>query len=277
MTLSRIIGVIAACAGIALGAGAAQADFVARHGLTSAQYQAAFDQYAGEGYRLAQVDAYETGSGVRYAAIWNRAGGDAWVARHGLDANSYQSAFNQYNGEGYQLADVSATARGQGSGTFAAVWRKSGGAYAARHGLTSAQYQAAFDQYVGQGYKLVDVEGYTGSGGATLYAALWVQGTGTAWLARHGLTAAQYQTAFDGAVGQGYRLVHVDGHWTTSGVRYAAIWEKNGGGQWVARHGLSSAQYQAAFNSYVGQGYALVHVSGYWDGQQERYAAIWSK
>jgi hypothetical protein len=31
----------------------------------------------------------------------------------------------------------------------------------------------------------------------------------------------------------------------------------------VARHGMSSAQYQQAFDDLVGQGYGLVQVSGY--------------
>ena len=44
---------------------------------------------------------------------------------------------------------------------------------------------------------------------------------------------------------------------------------------WIARHGLTSAQYQAAFNQFVGEGYLLDWVSGYFDGTQDLYAAIW--
>ena len=32
---------------------------------------------------------------------------------------------------------------------------------------------------------------------------------------------------------------------------------------WVARHGMTSAQYQSECNKYVGQGYRLTDVSGY--------------
>jgi hypothetical protein len=44
---------------------------------------------------------------------------------------------------------------------------------------------------------------------------------------------------------------------------YAAIWEQRQGPAWVARHGLTSAQYQQAFEDLVGQGFRLVQVSGY--------------
>ncbi|MGI9385633.1 MAG: hypothetical protein ACR2PO_20990 [Methyloligellaceae bacterium] len=253
------------------------ADFTARHGLTSAQYQAAFNQYVGQGYRLVGVDGYATPNGTRYAAIWARRGGSPWVARHGLSAGQYQAAFSQYKAQGYRPVELSATGYGQGSGNFAVLWDKSPAAWAARHGLTSQQYQSAFNTYVKQGYRLVDIEGYTTQGGVVRYAALWLRGQGPAWIARHGLTPGQYQAAFKKAVSQGYRLVKVDGYWTPAGVRYAATWERRGGGRWVARHGLTSGQYQQAFNAYVGQGYRLVHISGYTDGGQARFAAIWSQ
>ena len=46
---------------------------------------------------------------------------------------------------------------------------------------------------------------------------------------------------------------------------------------WVARHGLSGAEYQAEFNKWTGQGYRLEQVSGYGVGNQVFYAAIWEK
>ena len=46
---------------------------------------------------------------------------------------------------------------------------------------------------------------------------------------------------------------------------------------WVARHGMTSAQYQQTFNELVGQGFRLVQVSGYEVGGTDRYAAIFEK
>ena len=267
----RLAVILAAAVPSAAGA----AEFAARHGMTSGQYQAAFDQYAGQGYRLTSVDGYRTPNGVRYAAIWSRRGGPPWVARHGMNAGQYQSAFDQYSGDGYRPIDISATGLEQGSGTFAALWDRSPGAWVARHGLSSKQYQKEFNKRVNQGYRLTDVEGYTVQG-AVRYAALWVRRKGPQWRARHGMTSSQYQVAFDKATSQGFRPLKVDGYWTPNGVRYAAIWERRGG-HWVARHGMTSGTYQAEFNKYVGQGYRLVHVSGYMGPGQVLYAAIWSR
>jgi hypothetical protein len=251
------------------------ADFIARHGLTSAQYQSAFNQYVSQGYQLSHVDGYATSQGMRYAAIWNRANGSKWVARHDMNAGSYQSFFDQYTSEGYKPTDISAAGMGNNSGTFAAVWGPTSGNWVARHGLTSAQYQAAFDQFTGQNYRLIDVEGYAGPGGEVLYAAIWSQHEGPAWFTSHEMKSWQYQAAFDQAVADGFTLTHVDGYWTPEGVRYAAIWAKVNVGNWVARHGMSSDEYQHEFNQHITQGMELVHVSGYWNGSREEYAAIW--
>jgi basic membrane lipoprotein Med (substrate-binding protein (PBP1-ABC) superfamily) len=95
---------------------------------------------------------------------------------------------------------------------YAAIWEQSSGsAWQARDGLTSAEYQTTFNQLVSQGYRLVDVSGYSVNG-QDRYAAIWEQSSGSAWQARHGLTSAEYQTTFNQLVSQGYRLVDVSGY-----------------------------------------------------------------
>ncbi|MBV9226756.1 MAG: hypothetical protein JOY85_22195 [Acidobacteriaceae bacterium] len=110
-----------------------------------------------------------------------------------------------------------------------------------------------------------------------LYAAIWEKRSSVPWVARHGLTAAQYQQQFDTLESQGYRPVAVSGYSVFDQALYAAIWEKRPSVPWVARHGLTSEQYQQQFNSLVGQGYKLVQVSGYSVGGQALYAAIWEQ
>ena len=150
------------------------------------------------------------------------------------------------------------------------------GGWQARHGMTSAEYQQVFNDLTSQGYRLVDVSGYE-VGGQDLYAAIWEQRVGPSWEARHGLTFSQYQQTFNELQGKGYRLVHVSGYGVRGQDFYAAIWEKRNGSPWQARHGMTAAEYQQAFNNLAHQGYRLIDVSGYNVGGQDRYAAIWSK
>ncbi len=250
--------------------------WVARHGLGSAQYQAAFDQFAGLGYRLLLVNGAQAPGGVSYSAIFQHRPGPAWAARHGLTSAQYQAAFDEHVGLGFRPTLVSGASDG-GQVLYAAIFEQlPGPAWSARHGLNSAQYQAAFNELTAQGFRLTQVNG-AASGNEIVYAALFEQRQGPAWAARHGLTSAQYQAAFDEHAGQGYRLVWVNATGLAGQVSYAAIWEQRPGPDWVARHGLTSAQYQTAFNDLAAQGFKPTVVSGAGTGNEVLYAAIWER
>jgi CubicO group peptidase (beta-lactamase class C family) len=246
----------------------------ARHGLTPAQYQATFDGLGKQGYRLVEVSGYADGNQPRYAGIWEKSQSPPWAARHGLSSAQYQAEFDKLAKDGFRVKQISALAIG-GKPQYAAIWEKAAGpALVARHGLTSAQYQAEFDKWTQQGFRLDEVCG-VGVGNQALYAAIWEKKAGPPQVARHGLTSAQYQAEFDRLAKEGFRLKSVSGYAVGNTARYAAIWEKAGGPAWAARHGMSAAEYQAAFNNYFYQGYRLTWVNGYLVAGEPRFAAVW--
>jgi hypothetical protein len=121
---------------------------------------------------------------------------------------------------------------------------------------------------------VVLVNGYATAGGPR-FACIFQQGASGPWVARHGLTSAQYQAAFNEFTSQGYVLDWVSGYFDGSQDLYAAIWRRQPNAPaWEARHGLTSAQYQAFFNAITGKGYKPVVVCGYGADAQDRYAAI---
>ncbi|PRH83043.1 serine hydrolase [Arenimonas caeni] len=196
--------------------------WAARHGLSGEQYQAAFNSFSQQGYRLSFINGYSVGGEARYAAIWTKAGGPAWAARHGLDARQYQAAVDEFVGKGYSLAHVSAYTVGN-TPRFAAIFEKGGPAWVARHGLNAAQYQAAFNQFTGQGYRLKVVSGYR-DGGGDRYAAIWTKAGGPQWSARHGTPAAHYQAVFDNYRYQSWEPDYVEAFNGGDGVRFNMLW-----------------------------------------------------
>jgi CubicO group peptidase (beta-lactamase class C family) len=253
--------------------------WIARHGLTAEKYQEAFNDYVGNhSMQLMDVSGYGTATPL-YAALWVKtASPPAWQARHGLTAADYQTVFDQLTGQGYRPVLVNGYATAAGA-RFACIFQKSAaGAWVARHGLTAAQYQAAFDGFTGQGYTLDWVSGYV-DGGQDLYAAIWSKQPGApAWQARHGMTSDQYQAFFNQVTAQGYKPVVVCGYASGAQATYAAIFRKIAGAPaWQARHGMTPAQYQTTFDQLVGQGYRLELVNGCSVGGQDSIAAIWTK
>jgi hypothetical protein len=214
--------------------------------------------------------------GSRYAAIWEKTSGPAFVARHGMTSDGYQQEFNKWTGQGYCLTLVSGYSA-DNQPRYAALWeKKTCPAYVARHGLTAQAYQQEFDAWTGKDYRLKLVSGYS-VGGQDFYAAIWEKTPGPVFVARHRMTADGYQQEFNKWTGQGYCLTLVSGYSVGNQPRYAAIWEKKTCPAYVARHGLTAQAYQQEFDTWTGKDYRLKLVSGYRVGGQDFYAAIWEK
>ena len=248
--------------------------WVARHGLSSADYQSEFNRWVGAGYRLVSVSGYDDAGAERYAAIWRKVSGPSWQARHGMTSQQYQATFNQLVAQGYRPVLVNGYEVG-GTARFAAIFELGGSAaWVARHDLTSAQYQAEFDTRVAQGYRLLHVSGYT-SGGAERYAAVWERSPGPAARAFHGLTSSQYQSLFNQMTSQGYRPTLVSAYRVGGTDKYAGILEKSSSYPWYARHDLDATRYQHEVTDLRLQGYSPVQVSVAGGPGGPRFAALW--
>jgi CubicO group peptidase (beta-lactamase class C family) len=249
------------------------ADWAARHGLTGAQYQQAFNDFSKKGYRLTSISGYESSGGARYAALWSKQSGGAWSARHGLTPQQYQAAFDDFAKQGYRLTFINGYAVGD-KPYYAAIWeKKAGPAWQARHGLTAEQYQAAVNDMTKQGYGLSHVSAFS-AGGQPRFAAIFEKGS-PAWVARHGLSAADYQKAFNDFTKQGYRLKVVSGYKQGNSDRYAAVWIKSAGPHWSARHGIAGVNYQAVFDNYLYQSYQPRYIEAFNSASGVRFNGLW--
>jgi len=99
----------------------------------------------------------------------------------------------------------------------------------------------------------------------------------TDWQARHGLTPAAHQAEFNLLTNRGYRLVKIAGYELDGEPRFASIWNKQGGSEWQARHGISGADYQTAITNLSGQGFRPVDLSVFRSGGRVLFSAIWEK
>jgi len=209
-------------------------------------------------------------------ALSNRLDAEQWQARHNMTPAQFQSTFDDLFKQGYRLKQISGYESG-GSERYAGLWVKDGGpAFYARTGVSAADFQKYFDDYTKQGFRLTWVSAHN-VGGNTRFEGIWEKNTGATWQARHNMTAADYQKTFDDLTKQGYRLAHISGYETAGQERFAAIFDKSGGPAWQARHHMTGAEYQKAFDDFAKQGYRLKEVSGYNVGGQDMYAAIWEK
>ena len=199
-----------------------------------------------------------------------------WQARHGLTASEHQTEFDRLTGLGYRLIKISGYELGA-QPRFASVWAVQGGsAWQARHGISAAEYQSAVTSLGGSGFRPVDLSVFR-SGGNVLFSAIWEQEQGVEWVARHGLTGAEYQSLFNDLSGRGFRLRCLSPYEDAGGERFACVWDHYAGPAWSASHGLTADEYQREFDSQRDRGFRLVRVVGYTIGGTIRYAGIWEQ
>jgi CubicO group peptidase (beta-lactamase class C family) len=260
--------------------------FQAYHGVTGAHHQSSFTSLSGQGYRMISLSVYGAHDDPRYAAVWVKRTGPNWVAVHGVNAAGYQSFFNDWTAKGYVPTLVSATG-GSNNATFAAVFEQGiAGTWLARHGMTSGpEANAGTFQNLNKSAhdKKMILRSVAIYGSATdrRYAAVWHANPGfVKWHAYPSDTGASFQVVFNaetqlpGYQLAGYRPAFVA---VSADHMYCSVFKDDVVGHWVARHGMTSAEYQAEFNKQKDAGLYPISVQGGGSGDNTRYAAIFAK
>jgi hypothetical protein len=245
----------------------------ARHGMTASEYQADFNTFSQQGYRIISLSVYG-GSDPRYAAVWVKRSGPAWQAFHGRDAAGYQAFFNEWTGKGYLPRIITVTGSGT-SAVFAAVFEKMtvAGSWFARHGIDKAAFDQANNDAHTNGQILISAAVY-GTPSNRAYAGIWMPNSGNVqWLVHLDANGTDYQVWFDGATQIPMRPALVI---PTEDHAYLSVFRDDSVGAWDARHGLSSAAYQKAFDDFVAHGKLPLDVHGGGSGSTARYAAVFA-
>ncbi|WP_158266424.1 papain-like cysteine protease family protein [Allosphingosinicella deserti] len=209
-------------------------------------------------------------------ASFESGAGPAFVARHGQTAADYQATFDEWTGKQYQPVCVSVYRDGTTARYASIFHQKNGVAFVARHGLDGSQYQSQVTAWTKEGYRPRSLSAATVDG-KTVFACVYEKNGSAEWAARHGLSAADYQSVFNDMVGKGFRPRAVCPYTVDGKDHYIAWWEKSPGNAWVARHGLSESAFRQTHESLAAQGYDLVSGGSCLVGSSDRYAGIWEK
>lgn len=165
-----------------------------------------WQELAGKGLRLEDVERYVEDGAVQYAGVW-RGGQDGHFLWQAADWKSLTGKWKELGGKGLRLIDVETFVEG-GARRYIGVWRAGSDAHALWSGAGWDTFVAKWKELSDKGLRLVDVEGYP-EDGKTHYLAVFRGGHDAHYLGRfadwQGLTAKWKELA-----GQGLRLVSVE-------------------------------------------------------------------
>lgn len=144
-------------------------------GVTSEEFSERFARYRDAGYLPVDLEAYPTGDGPRYGAIWvENSEGLSWRLRRGLSSDEFGKVFEEY-GKGFRMLDVEATDL-DGKTNYGGIWveNRGGRHWRERRDLTAAEFGNWWARYRDEGYRLDDYEKYATPDGPR-YAGIWRQ------------------------------------------------------------------------------------------------------
>ncbi|MFA0961061.1 serine hydrolase [Roseivirga sp. BDSF3-8] len=147
-----------------------------KRNLTSQQFGDYFQERQEAGMRIVDIEAYETNSGIRYAAIWHENKNNIqWAEYRDMSRETYQDKIDQFSADGYRVIDFESYTL-NGSQKYAAIWEKNlyNHANAVRSNRTESEFANYWRLYRDQGYRLIDFERYETPSG-TRYAGVWTE------------------------------------------------------------------------------------------------------
>ncbi|MFK8029819.1 MAG: peptidoglycan DD-metalloendopeptidase family protein [Gammaproteobacteria bacterium] len=249
-----------------------------RHGVASANYQALFDLLTANGYRPIWVDGYQVGGSTFFNAIFNKSTVQSWSSAHNLTSSGYQSYFTTQTQAGRRLVHLDSYRVGN-SIRYAPIFVEQpiGPLWVSYHNATTAQHQTNFNTYASQGYRASHISYAEDSNGTLRVSALYDKAQVGGWVALSNMTSAQYQANFTTQTNAGRILSYLNGYSVNGSPRFSAIWDTVVPSNWVARHNLTSAQFQTNFDTWTSQGLNTRFITGYDNGSGiQNFGGFWS-
>jgi len=250
---------------------------ITRTGIAEASFQTEFDRVTGSGYRLVWLDGFDVDGDTFFNAIFRPEDGTPWVAKIGLDAAGFQQEFDARKQAGFRVLHIETYLQGS-SVRFAGIWVKATGPlWVAYHGRSAADHQNQFNGLTAQGYVPTTVSAVVDDGDL-LFSALYEKRDVGGFVLSGALPFGQYQAEFDANMKAGRHLAGLNAVSNGDAPLMLGIWEDKAPKDFVTRHAMSAAEFQAEFNQHLADGYLTRAVSACDNGDDEpSYAALWSR
>lgn len=203
-----------------------QTGWLARHGLTSKEYQDLYDKHVKNGfYKLKQIDSYVKSGQLRYAVILIKGDSTNMPAYHGITSAEHQEKFDTWTAQGFVPVNLSVTSIG-GERRYTGFYeKKQVGGLAVKTFLTGEQYQKFVDKQIDEKREIAYLKSYVNNG-VIHYSAIFYGNIDRPQVLRHGMTSSDYQHKFDQWVNQGFALKLVTAVRKGNSQLFTAVWQK---------------------------------------------------
>jgi CubicO group peptidase (beta-lactamase class C family) len=144
--------------------------------LTSSEFNRIENEKRRQGYRLVDIEAYETPKGLRYACIWHENINDIkWRMVRDMTQDKYDQMIKAFSTLNFRFIDFESY-KVDGELRYAVIWvfNKENHASHVRSGRDELAFNNLYRLYRDQGFRLVDFERHETTKGLR-YAGVWIE------------------------------------------------------------------------------------------------------
>ena len=164
---------------------------------------------------------------------------------------------------------------------YSVIWEtnREGIDWRVHYDLTGQEYADSVQTLRGDGYRLVDVEGYQTASGQQRYAAVWWASCDNSnWKQEHFMDRTSYLNRVTNEARQGFQVIDIESFRTTAGQRYAVIWQQVPSDRdWAVRTDRDLRGFLNYQQEYSDLGMRLVDFESYQTANGVRYAGVWAE
>jgi CubicO group peptidase (beta-lactamase class C family) len=196
------------------------------HGISATEYQNWFNTWAAQGYASELVSVTGSGNDAIFAAVMIQGVTGGWTARHNLSAADFAS--QNTAAMSASMIPICVSIYGDpGSPTYAGIWRANPGftKWAVNPADPAQSYQTTFNTDTQlPGYTLNAWRpAYVAVSSDQTYCSVYKDDYVGPWVARHGMSASEYQAEFDAQNSAGRYPIFVQGGGSGSDIVYTAV------------------------------------------------------
>ncbi|MEM9217985.1 MAG: serine hydrolase [Cyanobacteria bacterium P01_F01_bin.150] len=147
-----------------------------RRNMDGNEYASVFKEKSKQGYRLIDMEAYNTADGLRYSAIWyENVDNTPWAQLRNMTRERYSEEVTKKSADDMVIVDYESYRTDSGQ-RYAAIWEKntSGRAWVVRTNRKEEDFASYWREYLDKGYRLIDFERYETPSG-TRYGGVWAE------------------------------------------------------------------------------------------------------
>ncbi len=199
--------------------------FIAHHGLNRAQFENDFKTLPAQGYRLADISAFNCNGADYYTGLWvKNTPATGWYVRYLIPVSSYQAIFNTYKQQGYKPVKVCGY-MANGQECIAALFLKDdlSTPWASFHTLNTTDFEARNKQLSAQGYMPVQLYPYNVNG-TVKFCGIYEKRAATPYAFWYNETSDNFQHVSDEYYYQNYNEIDICGYEAGGEAKYSGVW-----------------------------------------------------